>query len=119
MRFLHGRVKANKGGTIKVTTTKPTRILIMSEREFKRYKNNISFTYYGGQKDGEFEFPVPKSDIWNVVVEKGSFAKPINLTANIEVTKGVAKIHAVPKSLATSFEQADEILDKEHESDEE
>ncbi len=111
MRFLHGRVKANKGGKIRVKVSMRTRVLIMNDRNFKRYKNNMSFTYYGGHKEGEYEFQVPSTNFWNVVVEKGSYANPIDIKVNIEVEKGAVHKPAKPKKLATSFEEADEQMD--------
>ncbi|NQV53008.1 MAG: DUF1883 domain-containing protein [Flavobacteriales bacterium] len=115
MRFLHGKVKANKGGKIKVSISSPTRVLIMNDRNYRRYKNNQTFTYYGGAKEGLYEFNVPSTNIYNVVVEKGSYARPIDIKVSIEVEKGVAKTHSVPRSLATTLDEADAKLDEQHE----
>ncbi len=116
MRFLHGKVKANKGGKIKVSISSPTRVLIMNDRNYRRYKNNQTFTYYGGAKEGRYEFNVPSTNIWNVIVEKGTYAKPIDLKVSIEVEKGVAKTHSVPRSLATTLDEADAQLDQQEEA---
>ena len=85
MRFLHGKLKAFTGEKITVEISTPTRILIMPERHFSKYRENMTFTYFGGQKDGSYEFVVPKSGTWVVVVEKGTYANPINV--DVKVTK--------------------------------
>jgi hypothetical protein len=87
MRFLTGKVKARTGEKITVTTSRATRVLIMQERQYKRYKNNLTFTYYGGEKNEPYEFKVPASGTWMVVVEKGTYLAPIDLTANITKTE--------------------------------
>lgn len=93
MRFLHCKVKARLGDRIRVETSKPTRVLIMTDREFKKYKNNNTFTYYGGFKDAPYEFAVPKSDAWEVVIEKGSYYHPEDITASVsKVTGGTSTL---------------------------
>lgn len=92
MRFLYGKVKAQVGHIVKVEFSEPTRVLIMTEREFEKYKNNLTFTYYGGQKDSPYEFTIPKSGTWYVVVEKGSLSKPRDIKASFSVTQPVAPV---------------------------
>ena len=64
----------------------------MTDREFKKYKNNNTFTYYGGYKDAPYEFVFPKSDAWEVVIEKGSYHNPEDITATITKIKGGAPV---------------------------
>lgn len=118
MRFLHGRLKVNKGGKIRVTVSQPTRVLIMNETQFRRYKNNMTFSYFGGQKEGTFEWNVPSTAIWNVVVEKGAYHKPVDIKASIKVERGVPKTHSIPKSLASTFAEADARFEEHHPADE-
>ncbi|HAW20552.1 MAG TPA: hypothetical protein DCX14_10245 [Flavobacteriales bacterium] len=94
MRFLHGKIKAQSGEKIKVSISKPTRILIMPMREFKKYKENFTFTYFGGQKEDSYEFTVPKAGTWIVVVEKGTYLKPIDIEVKISKESAPA---AAPK----------------------
>lgn len=115
MRFLHGKMKVNKGGKISVTFSKPTRVLIMTDREFKKYRENITFTYYGGHKESPYEFVVPKTDVWHIVVEKGSYNKPEEITASFSATHAT-KSSQHPRSLATTLDEADEQLDQQEEA---
>jgi hypothetical protein len=108
-------MKVNKGGKINVTFSKPTRVLIMTDREFKKYRENITFTYYGGHKESPYEFVVPKTDVWHIVVEKGSYNKPEAITASFSATHAT-KSAQHPRSLATSLDEADEQLDQQEEA---
>ena len=83
MRFLHGKLKAFTGEKITVEISLPTRVLIMPERQFSKYRENMTFTYFGGQKDGSYEFVIPKSGTWVVVVEKGTYGNPLNMEVKI------------------------------------
>ena len=86
MRFLHGKVKAFKGQTIEVSFSRPTRVLVMSQKNFEKYRNNLTFTYYGGQKEeSPYNFSAPVSGEWYVVVEKGTYYEPIEIDASFKV----------------------------------
>ncbi|MEX2596016.1 MAG: DUF1883 domain-containing protein, partial [Salibacteraceae bacterium] len=117
MKFLHGKKKVNRGGSITVDFSKPTRVLIMNNREFRKYKDNISFTYYGGFKeDSPYDLTIPKTDVWHVVVEKGASGNEIDLTASFKATQPVP---AAPRKFAHTMAEADEALDGESTSEEE
>jgi len=87
MRFLYGKVKAKKGSIIRVSFSSPTRVLVLTQREFNKYRNNLSYTYYGGfQEESPYEFTAPKQNYWFVVVEKGgTYYEPGDVTASIEM----------------------------------
>lgn len=89
MRFLHGKVKARKGQAINVSFSLPTRVLVMTQKNFEKYKNNLTFTYFGGHKEeSPYAFNVPNDGQWFVVVEKGSYYEPTDLIASIELVSG-------------------------------
>lgn len=106
MRFLHGKKKVNRGGNITVTFSKPTRVLILSHKEFKRYQNGQSFKYFGGHMDSPYEFTVPSSGEWHVVVEKGSYYSPESITASFTATPPPK-----PEPMAHTLQEADAQLD--------
>jgi len=85
----------------------------MPDRQFKRYRDNITFTYYGGHKESPYEFKVPKTDVWHVVVEKGIDSKPLDLTASFTSTQAQTIKRTPPRSIATSLKEADEQMDHE------
>lgn len=122
MRFLYQKVRAQKGNKIKISVSQPTRVLVMNNKNYKRYKNNQTFTYFGGEKDGTYEFTAPLSIDWNVVVEKGTFHSPASVTASIAIERTTAdpdagkkkkKKKKKNKKLATSLDEADAALDAE------
>ena len=103
MRFLRAKVKARVGERLTVEFSEPTKVLIMTDREFKKYQNHNTYSFFGGEKESPYEFTVPKSTSWNVVVEKGSYFNPKDITAKItkssgtELPKGTDEIPASKK----------------------
>ena len=83
MRFLHGKVKAKKCDTVKIGVSQPTRVLVMTKTQYKRYAKHRTFTYFGGQKDSTYDFSVPKDGVWHIIVEKGSFRNPKNIETTV------------------------------------
>jgi len=91
MRYLRNTIKAQLGDKLSVHVSKPTRVLIMTDMQFRKYKNNLTFIYFGGHKESDYEFEIPKSGNWTVVVEKGSYYKPIDLNVKLSVDRAIAK----------------------------
>lgn len=82
MRYLHSKHKAKKGDTIVVQFDQPTRVLLLSDKDYKNYKLPRTFSYYGGHmEDSPHEFEVPEAGMWHIVLELGYF-NPIQLTAS-------------------------------------
>lgn len=115
MRFLHGKLKAFTGEVIKVDITKPTRILIMPERQFSKYRENLTFTYYGGHKEGTYEFTVPKSGTWVIVIEKGTYANPIDV--EVKVSKEAPQKELTPAPDSKSIKKKNKKKKKDQEED--
>lgn len=118
MRFLHGKVKAYKGQTIEITFSEPTRVLVMNQKNFEKYKNNLTFTYYGGMKeDSPYSFKVPVSGEWYVVVEKGTYHEPKDMEANFKVV--APEKPQVAQSVESDDEDVSEDEDREEETENE
>ena len=117
MRFLYGKVKARKGNVIRVTFSESTRILFMVEKEFNRYKNNLTFTYFGGLKDeSPFDFVAPKASTWFVVVEKGSYHQPKSIQASISLVSAEPVTEALEeRSVSEDEPQVDSDSNEEDE----
>ncbi|MEM9022688.1 MAG: DUF1883 domain-containing protein [Bacteroidota bacterium] len=74
MRYLHSVHKVRKGQSIEVTFDKPAKIMLISDRQFKRYTKSISFRYRGGfLQESPFNFPAPADGKWHIVVELGGY----------------------------------------------
>lgn len=72
MQYLRCDVKAQLGDKVAVSASAATRIMVMSSRDFTRYKNHQTFSYYGVANERQFELDIPKSGTWVAVIEKGS-----------------------------------------------
>jgi len=84
MRYLQQSFKADKGIRVQVTFDRPTRILLLSRNEYKKYKGSASFTYYGGEaKDSPKIITVPKAGLWYVVVEIGGYHENGSYNASV------------------------------------
>jgi hypothetical protein len=87
MRYLHGTVKANNEQAIRVHFDQPTRVLFLDDKNYNKYKDGLSFTYYGGHKeDSPVDFKVPYGGKWHVIVEKGWF-NPKDISSSIELVR--------------------------------
>lgn len=118
MRYLRAKVKAKSGERLTVEFSEPTRVLIMTDNEFKKYKNHNTFTYFGGEKESPFEFTIPKSTSWNVVVEKGSYYSPRPITAKVikssgsELAQAAEQVAAPKKKKKSKKGKKDEIAEE-------
>jgi len=96
MKFLHQRFQAKKKEIIEVELDRPARVKFMTAREFKSYKNGRTHSYFGGRFEGSpVRFVLPFDSVWTVVVEKGTHADPIEVTAS-------CKLHAPDRNALSS-----------------
>lgn len=69
-----------------VTFSQSTNIFLMTEVNFKKYKDGSSYRRMGGEyKKSPVEFTAPYDGTWHVVIEKGSHFSPLNVTGSVEV----------------------------------
>ncbi len=86
MKFLHKTFELKKKEIIEVHIDVATKVKFMTGRDFKNYKLGKSYTYYGGLfEESPVRFVVPFEAVWNVVVEKGSYRNPIEVSAQCAV----------------------------------
>jgi hypothetical protein len=112
MRYLYQNVKTRKGETIHVELSGSTKVMVLSEKQFDKYRNNRTFTYFGGQKNGSYDFKSPRDGSWVVVVEKGDWKHPQNIQAKVSVVPKEARATTPPPAIEASPEPeaADEDL---------
>jgi len=86
MKYLHRVFKAKKGTRVVVNISQPARVLLLGDYNYRQYKEHKTYTYRGGMVEGkQEEFTVPNDGLWHVVVEKGSFYNPMEITAHVDV----------------------------------
>ena len=118
MRYLHQEVKTRKGETVKVDVSGKTRVLIMSQRQFKKYQNHSTFTYFGGIKEGSYEFVSPKDTRWVIVVEKGTWAAPLQVAAQVSVVPAEPRAPRPKVEAEVETEVLEEMTEEVAEEDE-
>jgi len=86
MKYLHRILKAKKGTYIKVHFSEPTKVLLLGDYQYKNYKEHRTYDYRGGQlTKSPQQFEIPNDGLWHVVVERGGYYNPKNITAGVEV----------------------------------
>lgn len=92
MRYLYQSFSARKSDQVEVSFDQPTKVKLMTKREFEKYRKSKTYTYWGGDKtDSPAVMDIPTDGKWVVVVEKGTYFNPIEISASISIIKGGAK----------------------------
>ena len=70
MKFIHQREHLEEGDTVVIHCSQPCNIRLMSDANFRSFKNGGRHTYHGGAFD---KFParikVPSDGFWNVTLD--------------------------------------------------
>lgn len=92
MKILQQAVKVKRHSRVNVHFDKPCTIYLMTEVNFKRYKDGASFRRLGGPFDkSPAEFVAPYDGTWHAVIERGSHFNPINVSGRVEVLAPLMK----------------------------
>src|SRR5690606_17886564 len=92
MKILQQPIKVKRNSRVNVYFNKPCTVYLMTEVNFKRYKDGASFRRIGGEfKDSPAQFVAPYDGTWHAVIEKGSHFKPISVEGRVEVLPPVLK----------------------------
>jgi hypothetical protein len=77
MRYLRSSFYAKKGQAVKISFDKPAKVLLLSDRDFRKYSENSgTITYWGGNKPkGPAVLEVPSAGTWHAVIELGEFTR--------------------------------------------
>lgn len=87
MKFLYKPFEAKRKEIIEVEIDKPTKVKFMTARDLKSYRQGKTYSYYGGLfEESPVRFVVPFDSVWNAVVEKGTYAAPLDVHASCRLT---------------------------------
>ena len=99
MKFLHQQLRLDKGQKVKVEFDTPTRILLMDENNFIKYKRGRTYTYFGGSfEDSPVAFEIPFKGVWHPVIEKGTYKNPIEVKGTITILSDMEDVEVVNKN---------------------
>ena len=80
MKFIHQREQLNEGDLVVIESSQPCNIRLMSDANFRSFKNGGRHGYLGGHFD---RFPakikVPSSGFWNITLDTVTH-RPISVT---------------------------------------
>jgi hypothetical protein len=86
MKYLHQILKLKKGSLLKVHFNQPTKVIVLDDYNYKKYKTHVTYAYWGGELEkSPYIFEVPSTGLWHVVVERGGYFKPKNIIASVDV----------------------------------
>ncbi len=109
MRFLHKTFEAKRKEIIEVEIDKPTNVKFMTGLDMKAYKLGKTHTYFGGRfEESPVRFVVPFDSVWNVVVEKGTYRDPLEVSAGCRVIPPMSNVRSsVPVDASGSLRSLD------------
>lgn len=108
MNYLRFAFKTSNKKKLTVTVEKTVKILVLTDKNFKRYKNGNKCVFFGEMATGEpFEITLPGKQIYHVVIELKNFTKEeVNPKINLE---------SVEATVNTDIAELEEILSREEE----
>lgn len=92
MKILKQAIKVKRHSRVQVEFSRPCTVYMMTEVNFKRYKDGASFRRVGGAYDkSPVEFIAPYDGTWYVVIEKGSHYSPKAVDGKVTVSPPLMK----------------------------
>jgi hypothetical protein len=86
MRYLHRVFKAKKGNHVIVHFSEPTRVMLLGDYEYKKYKDHRTYNYRGGNLEvSPHDFEIPNDGLWHIVIEKGTYHDPKPITGSVAI----------------------------------
>ncbi|WP_268800995.1 DUF1883 domain-containing protein [Pseudomonas huanghezhanensis] len=89
MKFIHQREHLNEGDIVVIECSNPCNIRLMSDANFRSFKNAGRHTYHGGAFE---KFPakivVPSSGFWNITLDTVT-RRPISVTRKPNLTHSI------------------------------
>jgi hypothetical protein len=62
--------------------------MLIGDYDYKKYKEHKTYNYRGGQLEvSPHDFEIPNDGLWHIVIEKGSYYNPREITASVEMVK--------------------------------
>ncbi|MEO6883415.1 MAG: DUF1883 domain-containing protein [Bacteroidia bacterium] len=87
MKYLHQIVKAHEGTVVTVKFDKPAKIMLLHHFDFLKYQDHHTHRYMGGHTEkSPVLFTIPADGTWHIVIELGSYFKPMHIIASVETT---------------------------------
>ena len=92
MKILQQAIKVKRHSRVNVSFSRPCTVYLMTEVNYKRYKEGASFRRLGGEfKTSPAEFIAPYDGTWHAVIEKGSHYNPKAVEGSVEVLPPLMK----------------------------
>ena len=97
MKFIHQREQLNEGDQVIINCSQPCNIRLMSDANFRSFKNGGRHAYHGGAFD---RFPakitVPSSGFWNITLDTVT-RRAISVTRKPTMTHSIKIVRKSPR----------------------
>lgn len=95
MKYLHKQLKAGRNCVVVVNFDHPTKVMLLKDSEYRKYKDGRTYDYRGGfAEKSPVKFILPEGATWHVIVEKGSYFNPIRINASIQLLPAGTEVEA-------------------------
>lgn len=83
MKHVHQREELSEGDQVVIHCSQTCNIRLMSDADYRRYKNGARHNYYGGAYDRfPAKIPIPRDGVWNITIDTVS-RKAISVTRKV------------------------------------
>jgi hypothetical protein len=89
MKFIHQREHLNEDDIVVIECSQPCNIRLMSDANFRSFKNGGRHSYHGGAFDrSPIKINVPSSGFWNITIDTVT-RKAVSLTHKPKMTYSI------------------------------
>jgi Domain of unknown function (DUF1883) len=84
MKFLHYEFHLNRGDVVEITLDNQANVKLMSDWNFRRYRNQERHEYYGGLQTRRVQSIVaPDTDHWNLTIDRGGYGGTVRASVRV------------------------------------
>lgn len=95
MKYLHKQVKAGRNCVVLVTFDKPSKVMLLKDSDYRKYKGGKTYNYRGGfAENSPVKFILPEGATWHIIIEKGSYFNPTEINATVQVLPAGTQVNA-------------------------
>ncbi len=100
MKFIHQREHLNEGDIVLIERSQTCNIRLMSDTNFRSFKNGARHSYHGGAFDKfPVKIPVPSTGFWNITIDTVT-RKAISVTRKPTLTHSIKIVRKSPSRLS-------------------
>lgn len=99
-----------------VNFSESAKVMLLKDSEYRKYKDGLTYNYRGGvAENSPVKFVLPEGATWHIIVEKGSYFNPKNVTVSVQILPPGTEVDAATFSGSSNgvIERLEKILSEE------